>query len=353
MTILTRFFLILLFSILALFASAQSNSASTDDMYIVLLAGQSNMAGRGVSRPALDTISYANIFSLNKDSVWVRAKNPLHWDKTEAAVGMGITFAHELALKMGGNVKIGLVPCAAGGTYIDQWINNSYFANTGNFYLYTNLIKRAKRAAKSGKIIGMIWHQGESDAVTSKYVGYKTRMNTLFRKIRTDLNIPTMPIVAGELGYYLVNNSSYPRWDSINNAINKLKLSLPNYDVVSASGGLTCNSDKTHFTSESQVILGTRYATAFYPLATTFLSTTAIENPKSQPFRLTVIDNKLHVYLENETSAKVLIYNAQGILMKSTVINNLNHEIDTFTLKGIYLACIQTSNGITTRKIYL
>lgn len=179
----------------------------------------------------------------------------------------------------------------------------------------------------------MIWHQGESGAVSSKYVGYKTRMSTLFQKIRTDLNMPTMPIVAGELRYYLVKNSSYPRWDSINNATNKLKLSLPNYDVVSATGGLTCNSDKTHFTSESQVILGTRYATAF-------LSTSAVENPKLQPYKLTVIDNKLHVCLENETLEKVQIYNVQGMLIKSMFINSWNNEIDTFMLKGIYLACI-------------
>lgn len=183
---------------------------------------------------------------------------------------MRITFAHELALKMGGSVKIGLVPCAA-GTYIDQWINNSSFGYTGKFYLYTNLINRAKKAPKSGKIIGMIWHQGESDAVTSKYVGYKTRMNTLFQKIRTDLNMPAMPIVAGELGYYLVNNSSYPCWDSINNAINKLKLFLANYDVVSATEGLTCNSDKTHFTSYSQVI-GNARCNCFLPIRDWFFS---------------------------------------------------------------------------------
>ena len=153
-------------------------------MYIILLAGQSNMAGRGVytQLSCSDTVTYDNIFSLNNDSVWVRAKHPLHWDKAEAAVGMGISFAHKLDSLMGGNVSIGLVPCAAGGTGISDWLNNNCFAYTGNYYLYTNLISRAKLAQKQGQIIGMIWHQGETDGTQSLYPAYRTNLKTFFHQ---------------------------------------------------------------------------------------------------------------------------------------------------------------------------
>jgi Carbohydrate esterase, sialic acid-specific acetylesterase len=252
-----------LFLIVSSYSQAQSNG-----MYIVLLAGQSNMAGRGVIRPAIDTVSYPNIFCMNRDSVWVRAKNPLHYDKPEAAVGMGISFAHELALKLGGNVKIGLVPCAAGGTIISQWLTNYYFPvtsnSTGNYYLYDNLIKRAKKAAQSGKIIGMIWHQGESDATDASYPTYQNNLKTFFEKVRTDLKAPNLPIVAGELGRFLVKSKTYTRGDSINNIINSLKLTLPFYDVASSEGLLA--QDGVHFTSDSQVVLGKRYAGLLFPM---------------------------------------------------------------------------------------
>jgi len=243
--------------------------AQKNDMYIVLLAGQSNMAGRAEYRSS-DTVSYANIYSLNKDSIWVRAKNPLHWDKDAAGVGMGITFAHDLALKLGGNVKIGLVPCAAGGTSIDDWLNNIYFPYTYNVYLYNNLINRAKKATQSGKIIGLIWHQGEFDSNFDKYKTYQNKLNTFFLKIRTDLKTPTLPIVAGEVGRFLVSNKTYSQSDSINKCINNLKYSLKNYEVVS-SIDLKPRNDNTHFTSESQAILGIRYAESFYKIA--FLNT--------------------------------------------------------------------------------
>jgi hypothetical protein len=233
--------------------------------YIVLMAGQSNMAGRGIIGIPDDTLTYGSIVSFNKDSVWVRARNPLSWDKPEAGVGMGISFGRELQALLKSNDTIGLVPCAAGGTSIDNWLGNKYFAYTGNFYLYSNLINRARKAAKSGTILGMIWHQGEADATTALYPTYQNKLHALFDSIRTDLKMPTMPIVAGELGRFLINNSNEPRWDSINVAIHNLKNVLQHYDVAS-SQGLTSNSDITHFTSASQDTFGIRYARLFYAL---------------------------------------------------------------------------------------
>jgi len=331
--------LLFLFIVVGNFLQAQSN-----DMYIVLLAGQSNMAGRGVIRPAIDTISYPNIFSLTRDSVWVRAKNPLHYDKPEAAVGMGISFAHELSLKLGGNVKIGLVPCAAGGTTINQWLSNSYFpvtgTTTGNYYLYDNLIKRAKKAAKSGTIIGLLWHQGESDAIDAYYPTYQNNLKTFFQKVRIDLKNPNLPIIAGELGRYLVSSSTYPRWDSINNIINRLKITVPFYDVASSSELVA--QDGVHFTSASQVTLGTRYADALYQMV--FLKS-AVSNPEESTFQPSIMTFKNGIFhIDNSNAEKIScqVYDSMGreIIFSS---NNYCHTIPIFK-KGIFLIQIKGSS---------
>ena len=334
-----------------MFTVITSAFVHAQDMYIVLLAGQSNMSGRGVysQLSPSDTVTYSNILSLNKDSVWVRAKHPLHWDVAEASVGMGIQFAHQLAMKIGGNVKIGLVPCSAGGTSIDKWINNSWFANTGNFYLYTNLIKRAKRAAKDGEIIGMIWHQGESDATTALYPSYLGKLKNLFVKIRTDLNMPTMPIVAGELGTYLTTNTSFPRWDSINVSINRLKTVLPYYAVVS-SAGLTPNSDNLHFNTASQIEFGTRYSNALYPLAS---GISAVQNPQILPVKISFRTNSIHLSMNSKGSSKIKIYNSSGRIVKSVDTTDQESDISTDTLKGVYIVNIHNKECNVSEKIVL
>ncbi len=320
-------------------------------MYIVLLAGQSNMSGRGIysQLSPSDTVTYSNVLSLNKDSVWVRARHPLHWDVGDAAVGMGIQFAHRLALMIGGNVKIGLVPCAAGGTSIDKWVNNSWFGNTGNFYLYTNLIKRAQRAAKSGQIIGMIWHQGESDATSALYATYQNKLKNLFVKIRNDLKDPNLPIVAGELGMYLATNTSFPRWDSINVSINRLKTVLPYYDVVS-SAGLIPNSDNLHFNAASQMAFGTRYANALFDLAS---GPSAVQNPKLSEMKISAGKNLIHLSTNSNLCTSVRIYDTMGRLVKSVETSEPANDIDMTTMKGVYILTISNKDGHISKKIVI
>lgn len=328
--------------------SPYSNTVSmkTQKLLIVLMAGQSNMAGRGVYSqlaPA-DTVTYSNILSLNKDSVWVRAKHPLHWDKAEAAVGMGISFAKTLADKIGGNVAIGLVPCAAGGTNINAWLANDWFANTGNFYLYTNLITRAKKATQSGDIIGMIWHQGEANASSLTTPTYQEKMITLFTNIRSDLNLPAMPIVAGELGRYL----TYTYLNETNAAINGLSAILPNYAAAS-SLGLTPNSDVLHFTAASQVEFGKRYANLFYPIYVNSVS--AVDNNVVSKIKLNVVNNVLHVNTGNNNPTTVHFYNTLGCKIKTCVVSNSENEIPIPNIKGVCLVSVQNSEGTISQKI--
>jgi hypothetical protein len=330
--------------------SSYSTTATlkTQKLLIVLLAGQSNMAGRGIYSqltPA-DTVTYTNILSLNKDSVWVRAKHPLHWEKSEAAVGMGISFAKTLADKIGGDVAIGLVPCAAGGTNIDKWLADEWFAYTGNFYLYTNLITRAKKAAESGDVIGMIWHQGEANATTITTPTYQEKMITLFTRIRTDLNMSAMPIVAGELGRYL----TYTYLTETNAAINGLSSILTNYAVAS-SLSLTANSDNLHFTAVSQVEFGKRYANQFYPLYENFTSVN--EKKMESKIKLSVSNNVLRICTGNISPATVNFYNTLGVLIKTCVVKNSVNDISLPNIKGVCVINIQHSEGTYTQKILL
>ena len=85
------------------------------DMQLFLLIGQSNMAGRGKVTPA-DVQTHPRIFMLDKANAWVPAKDPAHFDKpTIAGVGLCSEFARRAAADAP-QAKIGLIPCAVGGT---------------------------------------------------------------------------------------------------------------------------------------------------------------------------------------------------------------------------------------------
>ncbi|WP_315816128.1 sialate O-acetylesterase [Paraflavitalea speifideaquila] len=56
------------------------NTVTDTAFYIFLLAGQSNMAGRGKTDDSSKVVN-ANIFMLNSHNEWVPAVDPVHYDK--------------------------------------------------------------------------------------------------------------------------------------------------------------------------------------------------------------------------------------------------------------------------------
>ena len=112
-----------------------------EDFHLYLLIGQSNMAGWSNVEQE-DTIGDKRILRLNRDGDWDIAKEPVHFDKKEAGVGPGLSFAREM-LKADENVTIGLIPCAAGGSGIDHWLYDLFWEQTKSFP-YNNALLRAK-----------------------------------------------------------------------------------------------------------------------------------------------------------------------------------------------------------------
>jgi hypothetical protein len=223
------------------------------DLY--LLIGQSNMAGRGAIE-AQDTIADSNVFMLNKAGEWVLAKSPLHFDKTVAGTGLGLTFGKIVAGKS--KRKIGLIPCAVGGTSISMWMPGAYDKIT-NTHPYDDAIRRTKVALKDGELKGILWHQGEGDASKEKAGRYEQRFDSLMVNLQNDLsvNISSIPVVVGELGRFYCERNSGGK--EINLVLKHIAETHDNIKLVS-SKGLIHKGDSVHFDAASQRELGRRYA---------------------------------------------------------------------------------------------
>nr|WP_121273230.1 sialate O-acetylesterase [Pedobacter schmidteae] len=221
------------------------------NFHLYLLVGQSNMAGRGL----VDSLSKQvnpQILMLNKSGEWVPATDPLHFDRPPiVGVGPGLNFATQM-LGKNKKIKIGLIPCAVGGSPIKAWKAGEEFLKD---HPYDDALKRAKIAMQYGVIKGIIWHQGESDSNVEKSKLYLGLLKNLIADLRKDLGAADLPFVAGELGYYKEN------YKLINHVLKDLPAEVP-YTGVATAEGLVHKGDGTHLDTPSARELGKRFAQA-------------------------------------------------------------------------------------------
>jgi hypothetical protein len=229
-----------------------ARAESPTDLRLFLLIGQSNMAGRGKVEPA-DQETHPRIFMLDKANAWVPARDPVHFDKPKVAgVGLCSEFARCAAAQDAG-AKIGLIPCAFGGTSLDQWKPGGA--------LYTNAVARTRAALANGKLQAILWHQGEADSSAAKTATYPARFAAMIAQLRRDLAAEQVPVLVGELGRfegkagYLAFNAMLPQ---VTDAV-------PRCARVS-SEGLGANPDNVHFNADALRAFGKRYFEAYRKL---------------------------------------------------------------------------------------
>jgi len=265
------------------------NNPCPIDADIWVLAGQSNMAGVGRTP---DTLSNPNIMMLNLDNHWMVAKNPLHrifeaeapayeksyfelfsdptknWSKAHeyfqkqkelskvnpvGGVGMGMDFARLIFEHA--HRPVALLPYALGGSTISQW--DPAKLSWGDSSLYGAMINSIKSVG--GKVKGLIWYQGESEAMTHKSKTYETDLLNLIDSFRKDVENEELPIIIVQIGKFNINNPSINRdWEVVREAqrdvINKRK------NVYLVTGIDLPLDDCVHISTEGHKRLGKRAA---------------------------------------------------------------------------------------------
>lgn len=301
-----------------------------------LLVGQSNMAGRGYlskdnnnhnknNENNKTIINGHEILSFSSCNKWISAHDPLHYDKPDkCGVGPGLSFAKLIASLdvVNSNRKIGLIPCAIGGTSISEWLpsddnndngifektiqkcilalNTKFECNNNNNNTNNNIGRNKKllRKTKNGSLLssyqsdddelkqisdddnnnnkqndielkGILWHQGESDCdEIEKANEYLSNSIIVFNKFRECLNNDNIPIIVGGLGEFLGKNKNKNLiyYNIINTSLMSLPQRLHNFGYVSSSN-LNHRGDFLHFDTESNIILGQRYAAKYAKLS--------------------------------------------------------------------------------------
>lgn len=236
---------------------------------LFLLIGQSNMKGRGVmpDEPLRDP----RIVMMHlRDDAWYLARHPLHLTgdaqtfagADNAGVGPGLAFATAVT-EQERNVRVGLVPCAVGGSAIALWQKGER--------LYENAVRRAQLAVKAGAAVksrfrAALWLQGEADATDERLGVYEGKLHALVRSLRVDLGEPELPFIACTIGEMSPDGAGRRKAD-VNQVLLGLPANVSRTACVDARDLKTHIGDNVHFDTTAQDEIGRRFAGKYRQLA--------------------------------------------------------------------------------------
>lgn len=219
-----------------------------------LLIGQSNMAGRGFLQEAEPLRNPA--LKVLRNGRWMPMFRPVNPDRPFSGVNLAETFAEQYARDHG--VDAGLIPCADGGTTLDQW-------RVGGL-LFDHAVAQARLAQRTSTIAGVLWHQGESDCPDPLYLHYEEKLRPILRAFRDALDLHDVPFLLGGLGDFLpLNDPMYCTYPHINASLQHIAATEPLTGFVSAEG-LASNPDHLHFCTRALQQFGQRYYEVFLTL---------------------------------------------------------------------------------------
>lgn len=212
-----------------------------------LLIGQSNMAGRGF-RSEVEGIKNSNLRVL-RNGRWQKMFFPVNPDREFSGVCLAESFADAYSKDHEG-IEVGLIPCADGGTCLDQWAEGSL--------LFDHAVFQSILAKRTSKIVGVLWHQGESDTQDGSYPYYEEKFTKIMNALREKLDLHDVPFILGGLGDYLPNYYGDKRHERVNEALVRIANNNELVGFASATG-LAPNPDNIHFNSSSLREFGLRY----------------------------------------------------------------------------------------------
>ncbi len=221
-----------------------------------LLIGQSNMAGRGLIHEVEPIVNKE--LKVLRNGRWRPMYQPVNNDRDTAGVCLAESFA-DLYQKDHG-VTVGLIPCADGGTCLDQWCVGSL--------LFDHACYMAELASRTSNIAGVLWHQGESDCRDERYPYYEEKLTVILEAFRKKLGLHDVPFLLGGLGEYLADCQKHiycRNFPHVNQALQAVAAKQPMTGFVPATG-LTPNKDGLHFNAASLREFGVRYYEEFLKL---------------------------------------------------------------------------------------
>lgn len=185
--------------------SAGSGSAVTS-VRVIIGAGQSNMTGVGTPIGSEYDFEDPRIFQYGSGASSITvASVPLDMHGNSSGLSPLTTFAREYIKTMPPGTIVLLVPAAHGGTGFSTPAPLTWDSATVGG-LYDDMVAQTLEAVTAAQdqwgvvptVSALLWHQGEGDGALTTAV-YAAHLDALIAKFRTDISVPDLPVVVGQM----------------------------------------------------------------------------------------------------------------------------------------------------------
>lgn len=245
-----------------------------------VLAGQSNMEGHGdlidvePPSPLVHSFDMADRWLVAEEPLHtlVNAVDPVHWPlnakreperlageqleqyiiSRKKGAGLGLPFAVDMVRRTG--IPIGLIPCAHGGTSMDQWSPD--LKDREGDSLYGSMYRRVQ--ATGGQVKGVLWYQGESDTSPGSAPAFLGKFEAFVKAVRTDFKQPDLPFYYVQIGRHIDKNN-VSDWNRVQLAQLRAEREIPHSGMVAAVD--LQMDDGIHIGTEDLKRLAHRFAT--------------------------------------------------------------------------------------------
>lgn len=249
---------------LSICAFASGTFAQESGQVVFVLAGQSNMVGRGVSAelPPEMVRTPANVQYFLDGELTGFAE--------QERFGPEVGFAHELA-RAWPERQLVLIKYAVDATSLLAWApvwdsvgaNITNNAQDGPLYEQLLSIVASVPLRADAEFVGFLWMQGERDAFfPAAGAEYLRNLEKLVQCLREDLGELNMPFVLGQV------NPPRDRWaaaDLVREAQREAEAQISSTRLV-FTDDLPKLGDEVHYNTDGQLELGRRFARAYLDL---------------------------------------------------------------------------------------
>lgn len=163
---------------------------------ILIQAGQSNSEGIGYGLTDEPFIPDERIWYLNANMTISLAAETVY--AHEAQSNFSLSFARRYVAdgKLKNGRKLLILRCAVGGT---GFLDNRWKPEDDLYLHMMEMIRTALELNPENRLVALLWHQGESDAICgASYDVHYRHLSTLVNNVRGEFNAAELPFIAGD-----------------------------------------------------------------------------------------------------------------------------------------------------------